>query len=190
MHFLLCVLLCLLCSLLTYKETRGIVGNKKKAVQNKDRTMNKQHKQVNSTNNNSQQQNHTCFLFCGLLRLFCSILTYRGTCGTVGNKKSNTKQAQGNEQTTKKKRKQQQTTTNTYMCFWVCVLLCLSFSILTYKGTCGTVGNRKKQNKTDTEKHEHTTQKKQTAQTTTNNNKNIHVFVLCFVIFVLFYINL
>ena len=71
--------------------TCGIVGNKKKAKQNKHRDMdqphkNKQHKQQHTTTNTYM------FLFGLSLCLLCPLLTYRGICGIVGNKKSTTRQ--------------------------------------------------------------------------------------------------
>ena len=60
-----CVLLCLLCSLLTFKGTRGIVGNKK-TQPNKHRTLNTQHKtQTAQTTTNNGKHIHVCrFVFC------------------------------------------------------------------------------------------------------------------------------
>ena len=93
-HVLLfCVLLWLLCSLLTYTGSCGIVGNKKTAKQTEHRNMKKNNtNQTHITNNNKQQQTHTCFcLLCVLLCLLFSLLTCKGTCGMVGNKKTQNK---------------------------------------------------------------------------------------------------
>ena len=125
----------------------------KSATQHKHRNINKQHTNINSTNSNKQQQTHTCFLLlCVLLRLLCSSLTYKGTCGIVGNRKSKTTQTQKNEQTTQKTNSTNNTKQHqAHTCFLFCVLFCLLCSLLTYKGTCGIVGNKKKQTKPNTE---------------------------------------
>ena len=149
-----------------------------KANQTKHGSMNKHTTQTNSTNNNKQQQTHPCFLLCVLLCLLCSLLTYKGTCGIVGNKKITTKQTQKNEQTTQKNKqhKQQQTTTNTYLVFYICALLCLFCSLLTYKGTCGIVGNKTRQNKTKTE---HMNKQHKTTNTTNNNKQQEENTYMC-----------
>ena len=84
--------------------------------------------------------------------------------------------------------KQQQTTANAYMFLLFRVVLCLLCPLLTYTGTCGIVGNKKKAHHA---KHRNMNkQQKQIAQTTTDNNKHIQFYVLCFVMFVMSAINL
>ena len=61
-----------------------------------------------------------------------------------------------------------------------CVLLCLLSSLFTYKGTCGIVGNKKKQNNTSTSKGTNITKK---TNSTDNNKQQPHT---CFLFCVLF----
>ena len=97
---------------------------KQKAKQNKHRQMNKQHKkQTAQTPTNNNKHIHVC-LFRVLLWLLCSLLTYKGTCGIVGAKKSKTTQTQTNEQTTQKQTAQPTTNNNKYKHVFVCFVFC------------------------------------------------------------------
>ena len=122
-YMFFCVLFCLLCSILTYKGTRGIVGNKKTRQNNhrqmiKQHNKNKPHTQQQTTTNNNKNI-HVC-LVCVLFGLLCSLLTYKGACGIVGNKKTkqNKHRTMNNQRNKNKQYNQQQTTTNT--CFVFC----------------------------------------------------------------------
>ena len=129
-----------------------------KAKQIKHRKMNKQHT-TQATQTPTNNNKHMCFCFVICYVMLCSLLTYKGTCGIVGNKKennTNTGTWTNNTTTNSTNNNKQQ---NTHTCFLFCVLLCLFSSLLTYKGTCGTVGNKKKQNETDTEKRTNNTKK-------------------------------
>ena len=90
------------------------------------------------------------------------------------------------------KKQTAQTTTNNnknihVFCFGV--LLRLLCSLLTYQGACGIVGNKNEQHVTNTE-----TMNKQHKTNSTHNNKqqqpHTFFFVLCFVMIVMFVINL
>ena len=71
----------------SWKQGNG----KTKQAQQHEQTAQKKQTAQPTTNNNTQQQTHTCCLFRVFLGLLCSLLTYKGACGIVGNKKNQTK---------------------------------------------------------------------------------------------------
>ena len=161
-HIHVCCVVCWFVCYVRYepiKEHAAQLGTRK-SKQNQTQKHEQTTQHTNSTNNNKQQQPHTCFLICVLICLLCSLLTYKGTCGIVGNKKSNTKQTQTHTA-------QPTTNNNNAYLLLLRVLFCLLCSLLAYKGTCGIVGNKKtKQNKHRTMIKQHKNKQHKQQQTT------------------------
>ena len=151
------------------------VKAKTSQTQNHEQTTQKQTAQT-TTNHNTK---HTCFLFCVLFCMLWSLLTYKGACGIVGNKKK-----QNNTRTENEHTPQQTTNNNKHIhVFLYRVLLCLLCSSLTCKGTCSIFENKKKQHKTITEPWTNNTKHKQhkQQQTTTKSIRVLFCFVFCYV---------